>query len=147
MKAGAAVEKNQPKSKISKESKAVAGKGRGGARPNAGRKPGSATVRTREIADHAAATGVTPLEVMLMAMGALVEQAQARDKLPGAGEERLKLLIAASGVAKDAAPYIHPRLQAIEHTGPDGKDLIPPAAVIGDPAAYYAWFVKQGQAK
>ena len=118
--------------------------GHGGARPNAGRKPGAATKRTREIADKAAEAGITPLDVMLMAMTALVEEAKAYEGKPGTGEERLKLMISASGVAKDAAPYIHPRLQAIEHTGADGKDLIPPAAVVGDPAAYYAWFVKQG---
>lgn len=83
-----AVGNNQPKSS-----------GRGGARPGAGRKPGSATKRTREIADKAAQMGITPLEVMLEAMNTLRE----------AGE-----LEKAASVAKDAAPYIHPKLSAIE---------------------------------
>lgn len=73
--------------------------GRGGARKGAGRKAGSATQKTREIADKAAASGITPLEVMLEAMNAL------RD----AGD-----IEKAAGVAKDAAPYVHPKLSAIE---------------------------------
>ena len=73
--------------------------GRGGARKGAGRKVGSATKKTREIADRAAAEGVTPLEVMLEAMNAL------RD----AGD-----LEKAASVAKDAAPYMHPRLASVE---------------------------------
>ena len=28
--------------------------------------------------------------------------------------------------AKAAAPYIHPRLAAVEHSGPDGGALLPP---------------------
>jgi hypothetical protein len=37
----------------------------GGKRPGAGRKPGSANRKTREIADTAAKAGITPLEWML----------------------------------------------------------------------------------
>ena len=68
---------------------------RGGRREGAGRKPGSASVRTREIADKAAAEGVTPLEVMLKAMW-LHADAGRWDQ--------------AAMIAKDAAPYMHPRL-------------------------------------
>lgn len=121
MKAVPAADINQPKSK---QTNAGKGTGRGGARKNAGRKPGSATVRTREIADRAAASGITPLEVMLRAMGALVEQADAYPVVGGACEERLKLLIAAAGVAKDAAPYMHPRLQGIEYVGKVGIETL-----------------------
>lgn len=81
---------------------------RGGARKGAGRKRGSATTKTREIADKAAASGITPLEVMLEAMN------QLRD----AGD-----LERAASVAKDAAPYIHPRLAAVEHSGPGGGPM------------------------
>jgi len=81
---------------------------RGGKRLGAGRRPGSASKRTREIADKAAAEGMTPLEVMLRAMK---EHAEA-----------LRWDQAAS-VAKDAAPYIHPRLAAIEHAGPGGGPM------------------------
>ena len=85
------------------------GPGRGGARKGAGRKPGSATKRTREIADRAAAEGITPLEYMLALMRA---DATHEDPAVQARREAMKL-----EAAKAAAPYIHPRLQAIEHSG------------------------------
>jgi hypothetical protein len=40
----------------------------GGKRPGAGRKKGSLTQKTREVAEKAASAGITPLEVMLEAM-------------------------------------------------------------------------------
>ncbi|MDS1142402.1 hypothetical protein RE432_18365 [Pusillimonas sp. SM2304] len=101
----AAIEKNQTNSR------------RGGARPGAGRKPGSATKKTREIADKAAKDGITPLEVMLEAMISF------RD----AGE-----LDRAASIAKDAAPYVHPRLAAIEHSGKDGGPLVVQVVRFGD---------------
>jgi hypothetical protein len=70
---------------------------RGGSRPGAGRKVGSATTKTREIANQAASGGETPLEFMLRLMrdeGA--EMAQRAD------------------MAKAAAPYVHPRLSSTE---------------------------------
>lgn len=73
--------------------------GHGGARPGAGRKPGSPTKKTREIADRAAAAGITPLEVMLGAM---------RD-LWTAGRKS-----EAASIAKDAAPFVHARLAALD---------------------------------
>jgi len=76
---------------------------RGGKRPGAGRKPGSANTRTREIADKAIAEGITPLEYMLSVL---------RD------EDADKLV--RFEAAKAAAPYVHPKLAAIEHTGKDG---------------------------
>jgi hypothetical protein len=81
---------------------------RGGARKRAGRKAGSATQKTRAIADRAAAEGITPLEVMLEAM----------NSFRGAGD-----LEKAASFAKDAAPYMHPRLAAVEHTGEDGGPI------------------------
>jgi|SRR6185369_6884851 len=104
----ASIEKNQSQSKKSN--------GRGGKRANAGRKVGSATKKTREIADRAAATGVTPLEIMLASMWAFAKQAK-KEKDAGL---KLRLMAQAADVAKDAAPYMHPRLNAIEHTGPGG---------------------------
>jgi hypothetical protein len=82
--------------------------GRGGARAGAGRKKGTANVKTREIADKAASSGITPLEVMLEAM----------NDFRAKGE-----LAKAAWIAKDAAPYMHPRLAAIEHTGGDGGPI------------------------
>ena len=81
---------------------------RGGARKGAGRRRGTLNQKTREIAEEAVRTGLTPLEVMLTAMRVHVDS-----------EEWDK----ASAVAKDAAPYVHPRLAAIEHSGPDGGPI------------------------
>lgn len=73
---------------------------RGGKREGAGRKPGSANNRSREIADKAMAEGITPLEFMLAVMrDETAEQAARMD------------------AAKSAAPYVHPRLAAVEHSG------------------------------
>ena len=74
----------------------------GGKRNGAGRKPGSATEKTREVADRVAKEGLTPLEVMIEAM----RHYQAKGDLDRA-----------ASIAKDCAPYIHPKLAAIEHSG------------------------------
>src|ERR1043165_7395423 len=70
---------------------------RGGSRRGAGRPLGSKNRRTAEIARAAAVSGITPIEVMLGTMRELWAQ--------GAAE-----------IAKDAAPYIHPRLASIDQT-------------------------------
>lgn len=93
----AAIEKNQTISK------------RGGSRPNAGRKKGSANRKTREIADKVAESGITPLEVMIEAMLSMRESGEIEK---------------AASIAKDAAPYVHPRLAAIEHSGKGGGDIV-----------------------
>lgn len=80
----------------------------GGKRQGSGRKVGSVTKRTREIADKAIKEGVTPLEVMVKIMN----DALAIQDIPTALD-----------AAKSAAPYIHPRLQAVEHSGKDGGDI------------------------
>ncbi len=73
---------------------------RGGARTGAGRKKGQATKKSQEVADRAAGEGITPLEVMLKAMRHY-DTLNDHDK--------------AASIAKDAAPYMHPRLSAIQH--------------------------------
>lgn len=81
----------------------------GGKRDGAGRKrgePNRRTVAMREIADKAVAQGITPLEVMLVTMRELYE----------AGDKQ-----AASTVAKDAAPYVHPKLAQVQHQGDEQK--------------------------
>lgn len=109
---------------------------RGGARPNAGRKKGAATAKTRAIADKAAAEGITPLEVMLKTMSALMERAEAlqANQDPDDDTNPLKLMIQAADVAKDAAPYMHPRLAAIDHTT-NGKDMPQTSGVLWAPPA------------
>ncbi len=89
--------------------------GRGGKRKGAGRKPGSKTVRTSKVALEAAEKGITPLEVMLEAMRELYEKG---DK------------VEAAKIAKDAAPYCHPRLNAIEHKGEIGHRVTKIVRVI-----------------
>lgn len=77
--------------------KSIKGNQRGGARAGAGRKKGAATKRTREIADQAIAEGLTPLEYML---GILRDEGQPQE--------------ARYMAAKDAAPYVHPRLSTVD---------------------------------
>ena len=84
---------------------------RGGSRSGAGRPKGAHNKASDERQAKIAAAGETPLDVMIEAMRAH------RD----AGD-----LDKAADRAKDAAPYVHPRLTAVEATGKDGKDLIPP---------------------
>jgi hypothetical protein len=81
---------------------------RGGKRPGAGRKAGSANKLTRKIADKAVAEGVTPLEYMLRLL---------RIQTPAGADADRKAQIEAMRfeAAKAAAPYIHPKLGAIEH--------------------------------
>ena len=118
-------------------------KSKGGARSGAGRKPGSLTKRTREIAQVVASQGITPLEVMMKVMHQLYEEAGkvSEDSLGDmtlANEARIKLLNMAATVGRHAAPYVHPRLSAIEHTGKDGAPLqsgvlvVPSAMTVED---------------
>jgi len=81
---------------------------RGGKRDGAGRRAGSANTRTREIADRAASEGLTPLEFMLQIM---------RDEAcPDGADPAQKIAFHAMRfeAAKAAAPYVHPKLSAVE---------------------------------
>ena len=74
--------------------------GRGGKRPNAGRKVSSVTKKTRDVANREIDSGkITPLEFMLHVMR--------NDPDP---DKQLD-------AAKSAAPYIHAKLAAITHKG------------------------------
>lgn len=72
---------------------------RGGARPGAGRKKGEATKKREEIAIQALESGKTPLDIMLEAMRIAYDEGGAKAAMP---------------FAKDAAPYVHPKLANIE---------------------------------
>lgn len=115
--------------------------GSGGKREGSGRKVGTATKRTREVANKAAEAGISPLEVMLDNMrhfqkvaldaeailaGLTAEEFTGRADLKP--EDQFKLLLAevkkaagfrqmAHDCARDASPYMHPRLTAVEHSG------------------------------
>ena len=84
---------------------------RGGRREGSGRKKGSitkATVYRQEMLARAAAEGISPLEVMMTAM---------RDAWEAGDKER------AVQVAEKAAPYIHARLAAVQHSGDEDNPL------------------------
>ncbi len=71
------------------------------------------------------AEGVTPLEFMLALMRTESDHEDPRIQM---SREAMRF-----EAAKAAAPYIHPRLAAVEHSGPDGASLAPPVlnVVIG----------------
>ena len=79
---------------------------RGGVRPGSGRPKGAATKRTREIAEQAIASGLTPLEFMLNTL-----------------RDEDKDFLTRFGAAKHAAPYIHPKLSSVEATGKNGGPI------------------------
>jgi hypothetical protein len=79
---------------------------------------------------------MSPLDVMLKVMHELVDAAEQMgatsaghagdlfgDGMSGMSESRIKLLNMAAAVGRHVAPYVHPRLSAIEHTGKDGAPL------------------------
>lgn len=119
-------------------------KSKGGARPGAGRKAGSLTKRTREIAQAVASQGITPLEVMMKVMHQLYEEAGNVSEgdlgdMTLANETRIKLLNMAATVGRHAAPYVHPRLSAIEHTGKDGAPLQSGVLVVPSAMSVEDW--------
>ena len=84
----------------------------GGKRLGAGRPYGSrnkATEKQRAEIDKIAASGLTPLDYMLSVMRDETAPAERRDYM-----------------ARAAAPYVHPRLAAIDntHIGPDGGPVV-----------------------
>ena len=83
--------------------------GHGGARPGSGRKKGSGNKkRSADLIARLHADGPTPLEVMLNAMRAFWQMAQNSD-----GSIDREKAQAAATIAKDAAPYVPPRLASI----------------------------------
>jgi hypothetical protein len=77
---------------------------RGGVRPGAGRPKGAATVKTREIANAAIESGLTPLDYLL----SILRDANA--------EQNVRI-----DAAKAAAPYVHPRLSTVDVGNKDDK--------------------------
>ena len=112
---------------------------RGGSRPGAGRKTGSLTTKTRAVAERAMATGKTPLEIMIENMhhfqqvaldaeatleGLTAEEFSGQIDPDASPEDQFKYLLAtvkktaglrqmAQDAARDAAPYVHPKLAAV----------------------------------
>lgn len=86
--------------------------------PYGGRPKGARNKRSVELEAEARATGITPLQVMLGTVEHLLRRARtAREP------ERTELMVQASDIAAKIAPYLHPRLQAIQHTGAGGGPI------------------------
>ena len=99
--------------------------------------PSEIAPRLREVAQKH--VGMSPLDVMLKVMHELVDAAEqmgttsaghagdlfggGASGMDGMSESRIKLLNMAAAVGRHVAPYVHPRLSAIEHTGKDGAPL------------------------
>jgi hypothetical protein len=100
--------------------------GWGGRRPGAGRKPGSKTKKTAIIAQQARDAGISPLEVMLNTMRRLWQL-----HLDGGD---LGLAVQACAIAREAAPFCHPRFCGIayQELGSDRKpeDAAPPGVTV-----------------
>lgn len=90
-------------------------------RKTGGRTKGTRNRKTREQQEAVSKSGLTPLDFMLNLM---------RTELPtdASAVEKASVKALQFEAAKAAAPYVHPRLTAIEATGKGGKDLIPPPA-------------------
>ena len=113
------------------ETQAPEKKKKGGARPGSGRPKGATTLVSRRRADmYARDGGVLPVDVMMGTMRRLWDDAHLggyrldgkRRKLKDHEIDRAKMR-EANEVAKDAAPYIHHKLAAMEHTGKDGGSI------------------------
>ncbi len=95
--------------------------GHGGARPGAGRPPGALTQKTREILTAARESGRLPLDIMLTLMNESYDYYQL---LKEAEAPSIQAIIAAQdrcfAYAKDAAPFCHPRLNAIKSEASNG---------------------------
>ena len=88
------------------------GNGHGGRRSGAGRKPGGENVRSRAVLDPSIREQIGPVEVQTRTMLELWHRAHNDD-----GEMvDLGLATQACAIARDVAPYLHPRLAAIAAT-------------------------------
>ncbi len=96
---------------------------RGGKRPGAGRKTSALTIRTRAMAEQIIASGIAPLEHMITLMRE-PKPVRLTDETVAAYECRvIAWRSQAFEAAKAAAPYIHPRLAAVEHSGAGGDPI------------------------
>ena len=94
---------------------------RGGKRPGAGRKKNVPNRASANREREAAASGATPLDTMLKAMRVLSALA---DECANDKKQYEHFIRAAAGIAKDAAPFIHPRLSTVEQPQGAGTTTI-----------------------
>ncbi len=88
----------------------------GGKRPGAGRKKGAPNKKTAQLQREVAESGITPLDFMLDVM-----RKEPGDDLES--KDYLAACVLRFEAAKAAAPYIHPKLASIEHSGPAGGPI------------------------
>lgn len=96
----------------------------GGARPGAGRKAGTRITKTQELIARATEGGATPMEVLVKSMRfyhGLAEDAVVQLQESQNAKQKAKIFKVVNhlkSLAKDyavcAAPYIHPKLAAID---------------------------------
>jgi hypothetical protein len=103
---------------------------RGGKRPGAGRKKNIPNRASGKREREAAASGATPLDVMLKSMRLLLALADesANDK-----KQFEHYIRAAAAVAKDVAPFVHPRLSTVEQSASDRPKKITVTVIGGLP--------------
>ena len=89
---------------------------RGGSRPNAGRKSKSRELMIERSRNVAAKASITPLEYLLQ----IVQDTAAPDN------RRFAAAVA-------AAPYVHPRLAAVAHSGNQDKPIVTYQIITGVP--------------
>jgi len=103
---------------------------RGGRRPGAGRKRNSPNKASAARERAVAASGMTPLDTMLKAMRVLLALA---DETANDKKQFEHYIRAASAVAKDVAPYVHPRLSTVEQSTSARPDKIVVEVIGGLP--------------
>jgi hypothetical protein len=94
-----------------------------GLKKTGGRAKGTPNKRTAELVAAVSDSGVTPLEFMLQIM---------RKPDPPKDADAGQILTFNAmrfEAAKAAAPYVHARLAAVQHTGKDGAPLVPETPV------------------
>lgn len=104
--------------------------------PLSARNPQKAqSLRNLAVIEQALADKMTPLEIMMRNLRWFQERAETRENLVRAAHrdvreipevelaEVTRLRLLASRLATEAAPYVHPRLAAIEMTGNEGGPL------------------------
>ena len=87
---------------------------RGGARQNAGRPKGGRTRKLADVAIKASQAGISPLEYMLQVMRQPIPRGD--DVTPAMQANVISLKLDA---AKSAAPFVHPRLSAVDVKTPE----------------------------
>lgn len=104
--------KKAPTAKVAKNSNrgSAPGERRGG------RKKGTRNKKTAEVLQAVEAGGITPLQYMLDVMRGVTP----KDATPA---ETIAFVTLRFEAAKAAAPYVHPKLTSVEHTGKGGGPI------------------------